>query len=95
MTLPTASNVYRHGRVHVRAERCATCIFRPGNLMGLQRGRVRSMIDAATRIGGVIPCHETILGQRDQEAVCRGFYDLHPTPALQLAERLGVIEDVA
>jgi len=85
------SNIYRAGRVHVQANRCATCIFRPGNLMRLERGRVRSMVDAAVAAEGTIPCHETTHGQREQEAVCRGFYDLHKTPALALADAIGIV----
>jgi hypothetical protein len=88
------SNIYREARVHVMAERCATCIFRPGNLMELRRGRVRRMVDDAKQRGSAIACHETILGQREQEAVCRGFYELHKTPVLILAEAFGVLDEV-
>jgi hypothetical protein len=41
-------NVYRNRQVHVLAEQCATCIFRPGNLMELCPGRVRGMVAEAT-----------------------------------------------
>ena len=81
-------NVYRDGRVHVMPERCETCIFRAGNLMGLHRGRVRQMVDRVKAIDGCIPCHATLAGDN---AVCRGQFDLHPTPTLQLAEALGLV----
>lgn len=86
-------DVYRDGRVHVRAEMCETCIFRPGNLMRLGRGRVREMVDAAREAESCIPCHATLYGQAEHQAVCRGFYDRHPTQPLQVAARLGLIEE--
>lgn len=76
---------YRDGRVHVQAQMCATCIFRPGNLMHLQRGRVREMVDKAKEKDTAIVCHDTYDGE---QAVCRGFFDAHPTAPLQIAERL-------
>jgi hypothetical protein len=84
-------DVYRDGRVHVMRERCETCIFRAGNLMSLRRGRVRGMIDAAHEVGSAIVCHETYEGPH---AICRGFFDLHPTPALLLADALEVVTEV-
>jgi hypothetical protein len=85
-------NVYRDGKIHVCAEKCATCIFRPGNLMALQSGRVRGMVDAAKRDGSTIVCHATLDGDN---AACRGFFDRHKTPPLQVAERLDLIEWVS
>lgn len=83
------SNVYRNGRVHVCAAQCSTCIFRSGNLMSLQRGRVSQMIRDATRDEGCIPCHQTLDGD---QSVCRGFFDKHATAPLQIAGRLGLVE---
>jgi hypothetical protein len=80
-------NVYRDGLVHVCAELCSTCIFRPGNLMALRAGRVRTMVDAARADGSAIVCHSTL--HTGADAVCRGFYDRWPTTPLQLAERMG------
>ena len=72
---------------------CDTCIFRPGNLMMLKPGRVESMVAQATRNEGHIPCHMTTYQQSKQgEAVCHGFFKIHRTSLLQIAERLGVIE---
>lgn len=82
-------NAYREGRVHVLAERCATCIFRPGNLMQLNRGRVRGMVDDARRHESAIICHATLY--TGANAVCRGFFEAHATQPLQLADRLGLI----
>lgn len=75
--------------LHVCRERCSTCIFRPGNLMQLRPGRVRSMIDESLAGDGAISCHKTLDGQ---QAVCRGFYDLHARDTLIC--RLGVVVGV-
>lgn len=85
-------NVWRDGRIHVRAEMCPTCVFRPGNLMDLMPGRLRGMIDEARRNEGCIPCHKHL--NTGADAVCRGFFDRYPTAPLQIAERLGLIQEV-
>jgi len=77
--------VFRDGKVHVAARMCDTCIFRPGNLMSLQEGRVESMVRQATRNESCITCHETLSGF---QAVCRGFFDRYATAPLQIADRL-------
>ncbi len=58
--------------VRVCADLCPTCIFRPGNLMHLRGGRVKSMVAAAQEADSAICCHE-FLGEA--EAVCRGWLD--------------------
>jgi len=85
-------NAYRDGFVHVCWEMCSTCIFRPGNLMQLNSGRVRQMVDEAKAEESAIVCHQTL--DRDN-AICRGFFDRYPTAPLQIAERLDMIREVA
>lgn len=80
--------VYRGGRIHVCARMCDTCIFRPGNLMHLDPGRVEAMVEGAIEADSCIPCHSTLEGA---EAVCFGFFTQHPTTPLQIAERIGLI----
>jgi len=80
------------GKVRVQAEKCATCIFRSGNLMHLRPGRVSEMVAEVKEMDGCIPCHETLEG--DEQAVCRGQFDKHKTMPLQVAERLDEIEFV-
>ena len=82
------TNVYRNGRVHVRKTLCATCIFREGNLMHLDEGRVEGMVRDASD-SGCIPCHELLDGDH---SVCRGFFNQHRNMVLQVAQRLGVVE---
>lgn len=85
-------NPFRNGRVHVCAEMCSTCVFRPGNRMNLNRGRVRDMVDSAKADDSAIVCHKTL--GTGENAVCRGFFDRHKTQPLQVAERLGLITEV-
>lgn len=85
-------------RVHVLARKCSTCIFRPGNKMHLEDGRVEEMIESSVEAGGVIACHDTI--HRDdgvRRAICRGFYDVHGMRVwlLRLAKLMGVVTFVA
>ncbi len=91
--------------LQVLAEQCATCIFRPGNLMRLRPGRVRGMVAECTRTQGYIPCHETMEYDDEDEdgespsatgPVCRGFYDAHGevSQLVRIAERLDAIRFV-
>ena len=91
----TNNNCARDGKVHVLREKCDTCIFRPGNLMRLRPGRVKSMVDECLAIDGIIPCHETLEGKPKRNAVCRGFFDLHFADVfpLRLAVAMNRIEE--
>jgi uncharacterized protein YceK len=75
--------------VRVMAERCSSCIFRPGNLMSLQPGRVKEMVDEVRASEGCIPCHKTL--DLPRQAVCRGQFDTAKTSLLQIAERLNAV----
>lgn len=81
-------NAFRSGRVHIMERMCDSCIFRPGNLMNLDPGRLEQMTETAIRSNTAIICHSTL---RDDNAVCRGFFNLHQTPLLQLAEAMNVV----
>lgn len=89
---PVSGNAFRDGRVHVQRRMCLTCIFRPGPMRdSLAPGRVDEMVAEATANQSAITCHETY---DVDNAVCRGFFDRHPTAPLQIAERVGIIEFV-
>lgn len=81
-------NVARDGKLYVMPEQCSTCIFRAGNLMSLNRGRVRQMVDEVREVQGCIPCHQTLHGDN---AICRGQFDLHKTWPIRFAEEAGVV----
>lgn len=84
-------NTYRAGRIHVLAEKCSTCIFRPGNPMHLTPGRVRGMVRDANARDSAIICHATLYRPGVGNAVCRGYFDAHRTTPLQIAARLDLI----
>jgi hypothetical protein len=77
--------------VLLQADKCSTCIFRPGNPMQLNPGRLKDVTDTNKARGTVLMCHKTTFGQADQEAMCRGYYDLHgkDSAVMQVWERLG------
>ena len=81
----------RDGSIHVNSAQCATCIFRPGNLMNLAPGRVAQMKQGADERGTCIVCHENM--NTPQAAVCRGYYDRHNSWMLRLAFGLGLIRE--
>lgn len=91
-------NVADHNqhKTRVLSRQCDTCIFRPGNPMMLEPGRLRGMVDDARSRQRFIVCHDTLpYGPHPAygPAVCRGFYDRYDTQALQLARRLwGIVE---
>lgn len=84
-------NVFRNDNVHVCERLCSTCIFRPGNLMHLEPGRVEDMIADAEFTDGTIVCHKTLDGDN---AVCRGFFNQHATPTLRMAIAFKAIKEV-
>jgi hypothetical protein len=80
-------------RPRLLAERCATCVFRPGNWMHLAPGRLRDLVDSNLQAGALLICHDTLdHGQHPEfgEAMCRGFWDAHgdKTQAKQVMDRL-------
>ncbi len=85
-------NAYRGGRVHVCREMCETCVFRPGNVMRLQPGRLAGMVRDAVETESAIICHSTLYEEGVDNAVCFGFYERHATAPLQVAQRLGIID---
>lgn len=62
-------------RIHVLSERCSTCVFRPGNLMSLQPGRMKDLVESNRELDTAFACHQTIYRPDVDEAVCRGYFD--------------------
>jgi hypothetical protein len=82
------------------AEQCSTCIFRPGNLMHLHKGRLADVANTNRKQGTALICHQTLsYGDHPEvgEAVCRGFYDAYKDEnrVIQITERiLGGFEQI-
>lgn len=64
-------------RPRVFAERCATCVFRPGNPMRLAPGRLADLVRENLARGTALICHTTTYGQRPDigETICSGWWD--------------------
>ncbi|MXM62185.1 hypothetical protein GR925_01640 [Streptomyces sp. HUCO-GS316] len=81
--------------VRICAGRCDTCIFRPGNLMRLEPGRVADLIAQAIAEEGHVVCHSTL--GTSAPAICAGFEAHQRGSAASLALRLaraGVLQIV-
>ena len=79
------------------ASQCATCIFKPGNLMHLNPGRLREITSSFRRGEGYMICHDTVTYGAHPgagPAVCRGMYDKYSTQFTQIGDRLGWWVDV-
>lgn len=86
-----------HGLVRLMYRRCDTCIFRPGNRMHLEPGRVKGMVDAVVAEEGHITCHDTLSYSAGDlpGAICRG-QEQHPAAGprslfLRIAQAQGEI----
>lgn len=88
---------FRDDRIHVLAEKCSTCIFRPGNPMHLKPGRVKDILDSNIENDSALQCHKTLAYSAEQwdPAICRGFFD-HPRSdesfPVRLARAMDLIE---
>ena len=76
--------------LRIMREQCSTCIFRPGNPMYLQAGRLRDMVESTRRADNNVICHQSL--SEPYGALCRGSVDERPGQLARIAERLGYIE---
>lgn len=87
------------GYLRVLSERCSTCIFRAGNPMYLEPGKLQNMIRQALWNGDWIICHQTLSYGDHPDfggAICRGFFDAYGNRSvlLLIADRYDVIVEV-
>lgn len=66
------------GTVRICADRCPTCILRPGNPAGLRPGRLHQLVRETAAAEGHVVCHDTLA--TDAPAICAG-YAAHPLGA--------------
>lgn len=74
---------------------CSTCVGRPGNLMRLNPGRLRQLVEEAK--DGYVVCHQTLPGVAPpgvRPAICRWFADHYDTQALQIIRRMFTFTEV-
>jgi len=87
------------GKPRLLSEQCSTCVGRPGNLMHLRPGRLKSLIRDNTGQSMGLTCHQTLgYGASPEygEALCRWFYDTygHLTNGIRVMERIGGFTEV-
>ena len=87
------TNAYRDGQVHVLTEKCQTCVFRAGNLMRLQEGRLKDLVDSNLAEDTALVCHATLYKDGVDNAVCRGYFDAYGTEVtpLRMAQMMDLI----
>jgi hypothetical protein len=86
-------NLYRDGEVHVLAEECATCIFRP-HTRPVDGARVAGMVrDTLAEEGSTVVCHSTLYREDVKHAICRGWWDrlADRDPILRLAKAMEIV----
>lgn len=80
------------GLPRVFSRECDTCVFRPGNRMRLEPGRLGDIIRTNLSRGTALICHQTTYEQHPEigETVCRGWWDRfrHRTRSIILMGRL-------
>jgi len=88
-------NIYRDGKVHVLANECKTCIFRPA-VRPVDGARVAEMVrETMDAPGATVVCHSTLYRDEPEEhAICRGWFDrlAGRDPILRLAVATDSIE---
>lgn len=80
--------------LRIMAGPCSTCIFRPGNLMHLNEGRVKSMVADVVRGDSFTQCHKTLGCEPGRGALCHGMTKRHEGDLVRTFRRLGAIEEV-
>ncbi|WP_051047420.1 hypothetical protein [Nocardia asiatica] len=82
--------------IRVCADRCTTCILRPGNLMNLIPGRLAQLVQEALERESHIVRHRTF--DTGRGAICRGFADHpdanHRSHALRIGAALGILTEI-
>jgi len=89
-------NTYRDGKVHLLSEKCATCIFKP-KTRPVDGARVAGMVrDTIDVDGATVVCHKTLYNEKQENAICRGWYDRFADrdSVLLIAQALGVVKEV-
>jgi hypothetical protein len=83
-------------RCRIMKEMCDTCIFRPGNPMHLDEGRLESMVRETDRHDSNVICHQSegLMGNIKGQVWCKGSVDRRAGQLIRIAERLGMIKEV-
>jgi hypothetical protein len=87
------------GLSRLLAERCSTCILRPGDKMHLGAEHTARFVRQALDAGSYVVCHQTLTYGDNPDfgpAICRGFFDAYAdrSPALRLLQAFSRLTEV-
>jgi hypothetical protein len=87
------------GLSRLLAERCSTCILRPGDKMHLGAEHTAAFVRQALDAGSYVVCHQTLTYGDNPDfgpAICRGFFDAYAnrSPALRLLRAFSRLTEV-
>lgn len=93
MTSDTA-NVYRDGKIHVRATPCHNCLYSKDRLVSGERAR-QLTTDTRAEVGSTFICHRSQVSD-EPETICASWFDNFgmEDPLLRWADSLEIIERV-
>jgi hypothetical protein len=80
----------------VMPEQCKTCIFRPGNLMHLEDGRLEEMCAITDTKDDNVICHQSegLMGNIRCKAWCKGSVDRRPGFAVRFMQQHGLLQEL-
>jgi hypothetical protein len=87
-------DIFRDNRVHVLADLCSSCIFKPHH-RPVEGARVAELVrDTRDEAGATVPCHKTLYGQTEHNAICAGWWQrfAHRDPILGMAIAMDIVE---
>lgn len=86
--------VFRDGKVHVRAERCDACLLGPNRVVS--GDRARELVESTrSQDGSSFICHKGQISD-EPDAICRGWWDAFADEdwVLRLARTMDIVEYV-
>ena len=86
--------VYREGKVHVRATKCGNCLYSKNRIVDGARAR-QLTADTRAEDGSSFICHRSMVSD-EPEAICAEWFEHFggEDPIFRLAIAMGIIERV-
>jgi hypothetical protein len=80
----------------VLTDKCSTCIFRSGNKMELNEGRLRDLTEASLAQDTNVICHQSdgLVGEWKATAWCAGSVEHSPGQTVRVGLGLGIMSKV-
>lgn len=87
-------NVFRNGKVHVRATPCDKCLYSKDRIVTGDRAR-QLTTDTRAEVGSTFVCHRSQVSD-EPETICASWFDNFgmEDPILRLAVAMDVVERV-